>query len=407
MTAFDGFSEEVFECCQPSEKIRKPINVLKQLRLEVEPELKKINTAIDGHVSRTKKKGTNEYYDWAWLYFNTIGTGAYRYSQLTVNISPDRLYVGMNLKTSLEKMTFRREIEKEENNALFEQILQTLSGREWIIPMGEYWEHQIPRRYSVEELRGTMLDPRFDWINACFEKGDPILKKRRIVTEIVRIFEELYNIYALSSGNKTTGQPKPKFGIFAQKVVIDSAESSTRSDKDVMTETKRFLSSLTTSEKRGEFYLPGKRDQYFIKRTALRLNLKDYRFDYGGRQIIIYADKDIEPFRDKVLDNYAEFSKTLNKINHLLFLPEGFLKVMFVDPKSDARYQKDGEDRSIFVNLARFKENSNLFFWLFTVSREIAYVRAHRLGYRFINELRNVLAFALTNFEISGKDTID
>jgi hypothetical protein len=153
MKAFDGFSEEIFQCCKPSEKIRKPIKALKELKFEIEPELKKINPSLIGHVSRTKKKGTNEYYDWAWLYYNTKDIEAYRYSQLTVNVSPDRLYVGINIRTYPEHEAFFNGIGKEENSNLFQQIARTLSGREWIISTSydESWEQETPRARLIPE----------------------------------------------------------------------------------------------------------------------------------------------------------------------------------------------------------------------------------------------------------------
>jgi len=400
MAPFNGFSEEVFECCEPSERIRKPINTLKELQLEIEPELRKVNPALIGHVSRTKKKGTNEYYDWAWLYFNTIGTEAYRYSQLTVNISPIRVYVGVNVRTSSEYVKFREEIEKVENRLLFEQILKSLSGREWIIPT-EDWEKETPKRYSVEELRGNFFYPHLFWINACFEKDDPILRTRKVVDEIIQIFKELYNIYALASGNQTVQQPEPKYGVFEQEMLVDFAESPPKSDENAALEIRRFLSSLETIGKLGECHLPKKRDQYSIRRTALELNLTPYELDFEGKKVIIYSDRDVKPFRDEILINYHKFLERLNQIKQLLDLPQGFLKVMFVDQKSDARYYRIKESNSVFLNLARFEKNKDLFFWLFSVSRELAYIRTHRLGYQFINQLRDILTIALSNFQVS------
>jgi len=401
MAPFNGFPNEVFESCKPSESIRKPINVLKQLRAEIEPKLKKLNPALIGHVSRTKKQGTNDYQDLAWLYFNTIEIKAYPYSQLTVNISPTRLYVGINIRTYPEHWAFRKQIEKEENKLLFEQILQTLSGREWIIPMGGGWEEQTPRRYSIEEVRGVLLNPYLDWINACFEKNEPILRTRLVADEIVRIFRELYNIFALASGNQTILQPSPKHGIFEQEMSVDLAESSPKSDENSMLEIKQFLSNLEAIDKQGECQLPKKRDQYSIKRTVVELNLKPYELEIEGRTTIIHSDKDITPFQDVILRNYSLFLKRINQIRELLYLPQGFLRAMFVDPKSDARYHRTREARTIFLNLARFETNENLFFWLFSVSRELAYIRAHRLGYHFINQLRDILTFALNNFKAS------
>jgi hypothetical protein len=400
MTLFRGFAPEVFECCERSEKIRVPIGALKELRLDMEPELRKINPALIGHVSKTKKKGTNEYNDWAWLYFNTMSTEAYRYSQLTVNISSKRLYAGVYIRTSSEYVTFRKEINKNENILLLEEILRSLSGREWIIPFDDDWE-TTPRRYSPEELRGMLLDPRLCWINACFEKNEPVLKTSTIIDEIAQIFKELYNIYAFASGNDTITQPGPKYGIYKEETIVESAESSPQSDEDILLGVKQFLSALRTSNKGESYHLPRKRDQYSIKRTALELNLKPYELDSEGRTITIYSDEDIASKVPLILRNYPKFSKQLDHIRRLLYLPEDFIRVMFVDPKSDGRYQKTRETSSIFLNIARFDQNRDQFFWLFTVARELAYIKTHRLGYPFINQLRDILTVALINLKNS------
>jgi len=399
MTTFNGFSEEIFECCEASEKIRKPINALKELQSEIEPELKRINPNLSGHVSKTKIAGTNSYNDWAWLYFNTIGPRAYRHSQITVNVSPDRLYVGANLRILSEYLAFRNEIEKEENRLLFEQIIDTLSGREWIISkQGDWWERQTPRSYSSEELRGILLDPELYWINACFEKNEPILRDRRILDEIIQIFKELYNIYALSSGNRTILQPKPKYKVFEHEIIVDSEEYLPKSDSQIMLEAKKFLSSLKSTKKLGKFHLSGRKDQYSINTIALEFDLKPYQLQYEGKTMIIYSDKSIKPYHDRILKNYSHFCMQLDNISKLLDLPEGFLKIMFVDLKSDARYYRRKGSNSIFLNLARFEKNKNWFFWLFAAAREITYLRIPRLSYRFINKLRDILTVALMSY---------
>lgn len=371
---------------------------MKKLKLEIEPRLKKINPNLSGHVSRTKIPGTNYYNGWAWLYFNTIGPGAYRYSQLTVNISPPRVYVGVNLRRKSECKKFQSEIRKEENEWLLEQIISALSGREWIISTrGDWWEEQIPRRYSPQELRGILLDPELYWINACFEKNEPIVSTSIISSEILQIFKELHNIYALASNNKIILQPKPKSRVYKPEITIDSGESAPKSDEKIQSDVKRFLSSLKTTMKTGRTHLPGRRDQYFIKRVALELDLKPYKLHYKGSQITIYSNQDVKPLRDKILKNYFNFRQRVDHIKNLLELPQDFLKVMYIDPRSDARYYKDGRLNSIFLNLARFEKNKNVFFWLFAVARELSYIRVPRLGYRFINQLRDILAMAIEN----------
>jgi hypothetical protein len=190
--AFKGFSRDVFDNCEPSERIRIPINVLKSLQPFLEPEIKKINNKMKGRVSRTKKQGTNNYNDWAWLYFNTEHPKGYRYSQLTINMSPSRLYVGVNIKKSSEQYIFRDRTRQEKNQPLFEQILASLSGREWLFcPPNSEWDELEPQQYSIGELRDLLKDDSLYWINACFEKDDPILRSQRIVNEILEILLEL------------------------------------------------------------------------------------------------------------------------------------------------------------------------------------------------------------------------
>ena len=279
---------------------------------------------------------------------------------------------------------------------MFQQILRTLSGREWIFSTRDGgWEKQVPRRYSLQELRGLLLDPELYWINACFEKTEPVVGTARISSEILRIFEELYNIYALASGNAIIPQPKPKSRPYEPKVALDSRESVPKSDEEIQSDVRRFLSFLKTSKKPSKTHLPGKRDQYFVKRVALDLDLKPYQLNHKGNLITIYSDQDIRPLWHRVMKNYSDFRQRINRIKILLELPDDFLKIMYVNPRSEARYQRLGPSSSIFLNLAKFDWNKNAFFWLFTVARELSYIRTRRLGYYFINQLRDILTVAV------------
>jgi len=401
MATFDGISKEIFDCCEPSERIRKPINKLKELQAVIEPELRKINPHMIGHVSRTKKKGTNEYYDWAWLYFNTVGKEAYRYSQLTVNISPKRLYAGVNVRTTQEYRVYRKQVEKAENCFLLEDILKTMSGREWVIPIDSDWDEEVARRYSTQELRGKLLSPNLFWINACFEKEDPILGSRSVADEILQIFKELYNIYALASGNKTIPQVAPKYGVYETETVAETADSPMESDESDALKVKQFISSLKETGKADSYHLPARKDQYLVKRTALEYNLKPYTLDIKEKSAVIYSDKDITFHASQIIGDYPAFAEQLHKIRELFPLPENFLKVMFVNPQTDARYYKTKELDSLFVNLATFRTRKNLFFWLFTISRELAYVNTPRVGYPFFKNMRRIMVSALNNFSTS------
>jgi hypothetical protein len=390
---FNGFSNRVFEHCRPSEKIRVPIETLKELNNLIEPRLKKINPRLIGHVSRTKQKGTDKYNDWAWLYYNTFETEAYRYSQLTVNISPECLYVGLCLRKHSEYLLFRNEIEKKKNEAMFDKIVKTLSGREWTISE-QNEDGGLPRRYTTQELKGILLNPRIYWINACFRKNDPIVKTSKIADEIVQIFRELYNIYALASNNMTSSQPNPKLGVFKPKTIIDEEETETKTDEIMLSETREFLKSLKTSKDSHKIHLIGKNDQCTFKRKAVDLPLKPYQLTYNGKVVTIYSNRNINQSDKKIFKNYEEFHKLMEIITKSLGLPEGFLKLMYVDPKTDARYYKENASRSILLNLARYKTNPSKFFWTFAVSRELAYIKTQQLGYPFINQLRTILTIA-------------
>lgn len=398
MSPFGGFSKEIFESCEPSEKIKIPISSLKKLKFVIEPKLNRLNPNLIGHVSRTKIPGTNYYNDWAWLYFNTIGPGAYRYSQLTINLSPSRVYVGVNLRRPSENTRFRNAIKKEENAWLLEHIVRTLGGREWVISTREdWWEEQEPRRYSQEELRGLLFDPELYWINACYEKDNPIVNTSRISSEILQIFNELYNIYALASDNVVIQQPKPAEKVYEPRIRVDSIETLPKSDEEIRSNVGHFLSSLETPKSPSERHLPGKRDQIIVKTIAIERNLRRHEIDYEGHRIVIYFDKGTRLLRPENLENHSEFSQQVDYITKTLNLPEDFLKIMYVDSKSDARYSKAKGVSSIFLNLARFEMNKNPFFWFFAVARELSYIKIPRLGYAFINLLRDILMIAMEN----------
>jgi hypothetical protein len=395
MSSFGGIPEELFSYCERSYKIRKPIAKLKELKAVLQPEMEKLNPAITGHVSRTKVMGTNEYNDWAWLYFSTIGRDAFRFSQLTVNMSPSALFAGVTVRTSSEYSAYKKRID--ENPLLFEQILCGLSGREWIITDDGNWEKKVPRRFTTEELRGELLKPRLFWINATFKKTDSILRSGKIATEIFNIFRDLYNIYALASGNEAITQPSPKEGVFKTSILVESDESYPRSDSEDMRRIGIFLSSLKTFDNLKKAHLPGRNDQVIVRRTALEYDLRPISLNIGEETATIFSDKELEPFRHQIDLQYVSFSKLMKQIAGLLDLPAGFLKIAYVNPSTDARYIKQAEEGAVFVNLAHFEIRRNLFYWLFSISREISYVKTRRLGYPFVKELQRIVEFGLNN----------
>jgi hypothetical protein len=297
------------------------------------------------------------------------------------------------LRRHSEYLLFRTEIEKKKNEALFDKIVMTLSGREWTISeRDEDWG--VPRRYTTQELKGILLNPNLYWINACFKKNDPIVRTSEIANEIVQIFRELYNIYALASDSKTSSQPNPRLGIFKSETLVDEEEPEAKTDGTLLSETRKFLMSLETRKETHRIHLPGKNDQCTFKRKAVDLQLKPYRLAHNRKIVIIHSNKNINQTSRIVLKNYDEFHKLTDLIARSLGLPKDFLKMMYVDPITDARYRKEEGYESILLNLARFKHNPSKFFWTFAVSRELAYIRKHQLGYAFINQLRAILMLA-------------
>jgi hypothetical protein len=199
------------------------------------------------------------------------------------------------------------------------------------------------------------------------------------------------NIYAFASDNRLVSQPKPRSEIYKPTITIDFGKTNLKSDKERQTDARNSLASLKASGRAGRIHLPGKKDQYLVKRTALDLALKPYRFHLKGEKITIYSNRKLKPSNDKILSNYSAFHRTLSDIENLLQLLKGFLKIMYVDPKSDARYSRSKKSHCVFLNLARLKINQSSFFWLFAVARELAYIRFPRLDYRFVNLLRDIL----------------
>jgi len=99
------------------------------------------------------------------------------------------------------------------------------------------------------------------------------------------------------------------------------------------------------------------------------------------------------------MKDYSDFRQMITRIESLFRLPDGFLKTMYVNPRSEARYQKLNASSSIFLNLARFDQNKNAFFWLFTVARELSYIKTRRFGYYFVTQLRDILTVGVKSAE--------
>jgi hypothetical protein len=160
--------------------------------------------------------------------------------------------------------------------------------------------------------------------------------------------------------------------------VVESEESVQSSDSEDTQNTEQFLLSLKPSKIPQNTRLPGKNDQLIVKRTALSYNLKPYSLVLQRKKVTIFSDKDITPNTDRISTNYAAFYTEIENIQKILKLPKDFLRIAYINPQSDARYQKDEDSHSIFVNLATFENKRNFYYWLFSVARELTYIKTHQ-----------------------------
>jgi hypothetical protein len=131
-----------------------------------------------------------------------------------------------------------------------------------------------------------------------------------------------------------------------------------------------------------------------VKRKAIEYNLHPYEIDNKGRTITIYSDQDIGISKVRILEDYDQFIKLLVELGNLFPLPLDFLKVMFVKAVTDARYSSH-DCKVIFVNLAAYQVHRDKIYWLFTICRELAYIRDHQLGYPFFKDMRRLMVHAL------------
>lgn len=391
MHEFSGFPESMFDYVNPSEDIRVPIRKLMELKAVLTPKLRTLNSDLIGHVSRTKRPGTNDYNDWAWLYYSTIGSGAYRRTQLTVNISPARVYVGLNLRRSSEAAKFHRKIQKPEHYLVFNRIIDSLSRKEWIISWeNENWEYYEKIFHSSHELTGLLQDPELYWINYYFDKGERILESPEIVDEIFSVFKILYNIYALAMDDPLIEQTIPPEVPDISEVELDIEDPDIDSDAEIANKIDEFISSLQTPGEVSEYSLPGRSDQYIIKRTAVEYNLKKHSLNRNGKDIVIISDLDLHQHLEEIFSLYDDFSELREFITELFGLPGKFLEIAYINPVSDARYNKTDGEKSILLNLARYNFNKEKMFWIFTVARELAYIRHGRLSYGYMKTLREL-----------------
>lgn len=83
-------------------------------------------------------------------------------------------------------------------------------------------------------------------------------------------------------------------------------------------------------------------------------------------------------------------------------LQSNILKIMIVDPKSDARYHKTDGSKNVFLNLARYDIDKDPFFCLFAIARELSYMKTGRINYQFITFLRDILTTGLSKTSSSA-----
>lgn len=399
---FPGFTKDIFDSCETgTDKINHVRDRLEQLKDATEPKMQRLDNRLHGIVSRPKRQGTNDYTDWAWLMFTIAPLAksgprkgkplrANKLSQLTVNVSRDYLYVGLNLKRSKDVWSLHDKLKS--NPVLFDDIVLSLGSMPWDIT--KYEENfGEPKYRDKSELRVALLDPEFDWINTGFARDDPVVGTSKIADEVVKVFSALFNIYALATGLQPTKQPKPSGKPWKMRVETDTANKRVETDEELIQDVKKMMASVAHGKPPKKANFKGKNDRHTIERKVRPLNLtahthqgRSYHLDQG------HVEKELETR----LKLYDEFRDLLDRISSSIEAPKDFLQIMLTDPTSDARYTSEGS--YIFANLLRYEVNRSEYFWLTTVAREVAYLKRRRLGYAHQNWMRKVLVTGLTNW---------
>lgn len=374
--------------------------------------MKKLDAKLNGKVSQAKQRipGGVEYTDWAWLMFTLapLGSvdssrpgrpvGAGKLTQLTVNISKKRLYAGLCLRTHDDRNRLQEELRRPENEEVLDEIVYSLSGRRWIITQvnDENWGERRARYYSVDDLRGKLLDPRLSWINSCFSRHDEIVQTEGISGEIVRIFSELYNLFALATVLTPIPQPRPaRQPPHNLEVLIDTPSEAVTSDDEEIQNTLNLLAKIEMKEMPSAIVIHGKVDSYPVERVSLPLNLRPNVSGHSSGQVRYWLD---HKYSEEEVKNRAHLLKELrSKLDQIAIAlgkdPE-FLQIMVTSPQTDSRYEKDS--KRVLVNLLRYEKNRILEFWLFAIAREIAYIRYGRLSYQHVNLMRRIIIAGLS-----------
>jgi len=216
--------------------------------------------------------------------------------------------------------------------------------------------------------------------------------KGRIVRDIVQTFSKLLKIYMMMIKEPMRGVSKK-----IQTTTEFAVGRGVPTDDELMDRTLGIVRGIGSKSGRVPKRVLGAKGTYAIKRKVLPLNLHQ-RKEIDGCVVYLddeYNDDDLKR-RRKLL---AEFRRLVSGILHSLEMNTECAQFLLKSPSTDARYILSGRDtRSgrILLNLVRFEKNKSVYFWLFAVAREIAYMVHRRLGYKHVNLMRDVMTVALS-----------
>ena len=258
-----------------------------------------------------------------------------------------------------------------------------------------------PQQARALELRFEVLNSKLYWINAVFSKNSQIVGTSKIVGEIIVVFSELYNLFALAQNLLLIDQPKPyshPHKIYS--VVTEDQSNRVESDREIVTRTEEWLSGIGDREVPKKIVMPELEDTYLINRKTLPQNAtKKTLMGKDGKVRSFYLDSGYseEDFQKRI-KLFDEFQIRLLKIAKAMRIQEDCIQQILTNPRTDAkRLEKD----HVLANLMRYEKNKSIFFWLFVISREIAYIKEGRLSYRYMNTLRDVLMTTLEKLNSS------
>lgn len=422
--AFPGFTRAIFDTCETgTDSINIARAQLDLLRQDITKQVRdslKFDRRLNGKVSETKDRGTHSYNEWAWLMFTTapLGTygrwkdtpvGASKLTQLTININRKNLYVGLCVKTRVDSTRLQTSLYSDKNAPLFDSIVESMGSTRWVITTRDFNDRDVSRYYDESELRVALLDPKIMWINARIDRKSVISKGTTISKEIVKIFNVLYNIYALSVGLGDIPQPKSKVKPWKTETVNDQETTPTEDDDELLNAASNLLSELGGGTPPPGAKIGGREDTYRVKRKVLPFNPKLRNLDVHGQIRTYYIDSGYSEKELKTrLPIFDEFRIKLDRIASRLNVDTSFFEIVITKPVTDARYLYTGRNKKtarVLVNLLRYEKIRSEYFWLVTVSREIAYIFAKRLNYNHQNIMRRILVSALTDRQTAANNS--